>query len=146
MPPSWWDEESMLADLNAARSVTVPDAVLRDARAAFGRRQVGGRTATLAYDSVLDDQPEMRAVGAEDRRMLSFEADAVSVEVEVSAGRLTGQLVPPAVAEVELLGPDGELARTRTDEVGCFVLDRPPPGPVRFRLPGLDMVTEWVLL
>jgi hypothetical protein len=142
------DSELMAEVAHARRSVPVPDAVLREARAAFSRRRAGGILASIAYDSVLDDRPGMRGTEPDGRRIVSVDADSVSVEIEVSADRLTGQLVPAVAAEVELVGMAGTIGRTRSDDLGCFVFDRPASGALQFRCssPAGVVVTDWVLL
>jgi hypothetical protein len=146
----WSGDAELMAEIALAqRSMPVPEAVLRQARAAFShRRPRGGVLACISYDSVLDDEPGMRGPEPDDRRIISFNADSASVEIEVSADRLTGQLVPAVEAEVELVGTAGRIGRTRSDDLGCFVFERPEPGAVQFRChsPAGDVVTDWVLL
>ena len=147
----WRGDDELVADLaEASRSVPVPESVLRAARAAFERRrQEAVRVlAVLGYDSVLDDEFAMRAGGLDDRRIVTFDSESVSVEIELSADRLVGQLVPPMAAEVELASDVETIGRTTADEMGCFALERPPPGPVQFRcrVPTGLVVTDWVLL
>jgi hypothetical protein len=147
----WRDDDEFMAELaQTSRSVAVPEAVLRAARAAFGRRLADPERviAAIGYDSALDDELAMRGGEPDDRRIVSFNAESISVEIELSADRLVGQLVPPMAAEVELATTEGTFARTTADDVGCFRLERPPPGPVQFRcrLSTGVVVTDWVLL
>jgi len=148
--PQWRDDDELMAELaRTTRSVRVPEAVLRAARAAFAlRRPHRDRIAAIAYDSALDDELALRGTEPDDRRIVSFTADSISVEIELWADRLVGQLVPPMAAEVELATPLGTVGTTTADDVGCFVLERPPPGPVQFRcrLATEVVVTDWMLL
>jgi hypothetical protein len=147
----WPDDEELMADLGrATSSAPVPEPVLRAARAAFQRRrqEAGHVLARLGYDSVLDDEFVMRAGAPDDRRIVTFDSQTLSVEIELSTDRLVGQLVPPMAAEVELVSATATIGRTTADSMGCFALERPPPGAVQFRCrvsAGL-VFTDWVLL
>ncbi len=68
------------------------------------------------------------------------------VEIEVHAGRVTGQLLPPQPGSVRLLTSQGAFAQTTAGPTGCFVLDRPASGPLRLEcdIGGPILVTEWV--
>lgn len=147
----WQDDEELVADFAYAnRSASVPESVLRAARAAFERRrqEAAHVLARLGYDSVLDDEFVMRAGETDDRRIVTFESRTLSVEIELSTGGLVGQLVPPMAAEVELVSATATIGRTTADSMGCFALERPPPGPVQFRcrVPAGLVFTDWVLL
>jgi hypothetical protein len=147
----WPDDDELVADLGRATgSAPVPEPVLRAARAAFQRRRQGAAhvLARLEYDSVLDDGFVMRAGEPDDRRIVTFDSQTLSVEIELSTDRLVGQLVPPMPAEVELVSATATIGRTTADNMGCFSLERPPPGAVQFRCrvsAGL-VFTDWVLL
>lgn len=147
----WQDDEELVAGFaRATRSAPVPEPVLRAARAAFERRrqEAAHVLARLGYDSVLDDEFVMRTGESDDRRIVTFDSQTLSVEIELSTDRLVGQLVPPMAAEVELVSATATIGRTTADDMGCFALERPPPGAVQFRcqVPGGLVVTDWVLL
>ena len=44
--------------------------------------------------------------------------------------------------------PDGTSTSTAVDELGCFIVALPAPGPVRLRLEGAGarVVTDWVVI
>jgi hypothetical protein len=147
----WQGDEELVADLaKATRAAPVPEQVLRAARAAFERQrqQAAHVLAKLGYDSVLEDEFAVRAEDSGDRRVVTFDSETLSVEIEVSANRLIGQLVPPMEAEVELVSATATIGHTTADGMGCFALDRPPRGPVqiRCRVPAGLVLTDWVLL
>ncbi|GAA3621533.1 hypothetical protein [Microlunatus ginsengisoli] len=81
-------------------------------------------------------------------RTLAFECCALSVEIEVYGGELIGQVGPPGPALVSMQPSAGEMVTVETDELGCFVLPRPPDGPLRFKVThaGGRVVTEWTRL
>lgn len=106
-----------------------PPEVLHAARGVFTWRTVDAEIAALTYDSLLDDGPVgVRAAGQS--RILTFEAEGLTIEVELDATpsgrRLLGQLVPAQAAELELLGAGQVLATCAADELGRFVVTLPP--------------------
>ena len=70
------------------------------------------------------------------------------IEVEHVDGELVGQLTPPAEVDLVVETPDGTSTSTAVDELGCFIVALPAPGPVRLRLEGagLRIVTDWVVI
>jgi hypothetical protein len=132
-------DEALLADLTA---VLGPDAdpppeVLAAARGSLVWRTVDTELAALTHDSLLDDD-RVGVRAADETRILTFEADGVTLELEVdrtsSARRLIGQVVPPQPADLALLvdgTPTG--ASTRADEWGRFTLPL-PDGSARIAL------------
>jgi hypothetical protein len=125
----------------------MPDSMRRAALAAFDTRRTGGILAKIRYDSLLDVL-RWRDEAPAGRRILSFEAEDLSVEVEVLGDRLTGQLVPPTPGRVELMTLDRVAAATTADSLGRFTLSLSVTGPVRFRceVPSGVVVTDWVRL
>jgi hypothetical protein len=152
MSPSSDDDEILLARIREAarESGAMAEAVRRLARTAFATRaQDPSRLlARLSYDSLLEDAGSVRAAGGEDRRMVTFEAATLSVEIEVTGDRLLGQVVPPAPVAVEMMTLDGVAGRATADQEGCFTLPAPQPGPVRFGCrTGVELVlTDWIRL
>jgi hypothetical protein len=150
--PSSNEDEALLARIREATADAGPlrDAIRRVARSAFATR-VGDPDrllARLSYDSLVDGAGSVRDATAGDRRVVTFDAATLSVEIEISGERLLGQVVPPAPVEVEMVTPDGPLEATSADTYGCFTLAAPGPGAVRFSCrteQGL-VVTDWVRL
>jgi len=103
----------------------------------------------VRYDSVLDDELHLRdGDQGGGPRIVAFEADSLSVEIELTDDQVVGQLVPPTAGEVRLVTLAGTASETTADSMGCFVLPRPAPGPVRFDcvVGGRSVVTDWVRL
>jgi hypothetical protein len=144
----WQDDEDLLSELaEVAGRSSMSESMRQAALAAFGTRRTGGVLAKIRYDSLVDVF-RWRGETPTGRRILSFEAEELSVEVEVLGDRLTGQLVPPAPGRVQLMTLDGVAAETEADSLGRFSLSRPAAGPVRFRceVPAGVVVTDWVRL
>jgi hypothetical protein len=128
-----------------------PADVLTAARASFAVRDLDGELAALVFDSALELEPSgIRSGGGGGSRVLSFETGTGGVELQVvgdDEGRVLGQVVPAAAAEVEIVAPGGS-STVATDHLGRFALERPAGGPVRLRWRSGDRLTrtDWVVL
>lgn len=131
------------------RADPVPERVMDGARAALTWRTIDTELAELVFDSAR----ELAGVRADEdpHRQITFRAPGVEIEVMVideGRRRLVGQLVPPSVATVELVGGDA-VRSAQTDRLGRFAFDDLAPGPVRLAVLGLDgastVQTDWVL-
>jgi hypothetical protein len=148
----WEDEDALLGNLGAAVSGPgrVPDSVREAGRAAFALRTAGAGVvvASVDYDSLLDDGRQLRTDEPAAPRLLTFQAEGLCVEIELTEDRVVGQLIPPAAGEVAMMTVEGVAGQTEADSMGCFVLSRPAPGPVRFRcrIGESTVVTDWVRL
>jgi hypothetical protein len=128
----------------------VPQRVVKAAGASFSWHSIDAELAELVYDSVVDEElVGARGGGA---RQLTFEAPDVTIELEVTpdSGRINGQLVPPAEADVEVRHPEGTLT-VRADRFGHFRADGVPSGPISLRCltggpAGGAAHTDWVTL
>jgi len=70
----------------------------------------------------------------------------VTVDVELTAQGLMGQVLPPQTAGIEVLsGPQAGSPLT-TDDMGRFTYGEPPSGPFALRLRTGEgvLVTDWV--
>ncbi|MEP7023591.1 MAG: hypothetical protein ABJB47_07205 [Actinomycetota bacterium] len=78
-------------------------------------------------------------------RLLTFSGERLSVEIEIDDNGIVGQLIPPQAAQITLVTAAGPQASAEADEVGCFTLPMPAPGPLRLdcQLNGDRFVTEW---
>ncbi|GAA3308829.1 hypothetical protein GCM10020295_71860 [Streptomyces cinereospinus] len=80
--------------------------------------------------------------------MLTFRSGDLTVDVEVTAQGLMGQLLPPQPARIEVLGgPQPAAPDTLTaDAMGRFAGTVAPAGPfaLRLRTDGEVVVTEWL--
>jgi hypothetical protein len=147
------DDERLLAELGDAvrAGQQVPAGFVAAGKAAFAWRNVDAELATLTGTALVGTRAEPASPHAEPAslRSLSFVARELSIEVEVTADALLGQIVPPQPGEIELHGRHGSTQAVPVDEVGWFVI-RPVPGTMfRLRLrtaDGTAVVTEWVTL
>jgi len=133
------DDDALLAALAGALEPDLdpPAGVLDAARASFTWRTIDAELAALTHDSLLDDE-RSGVRSADEPRILTFETDGVTIELEVDrtpgARRLIGQVVPPQAADLALI-VDGAPTGTSThaDEWGRFTLPL-PDGEVRIAL------------
>ncbi|MET7683883.1 hypothetical protein [Streptomyces sp. NPDC005423] len=107
---------------------------------------VEARLAELTFDSLVDAIPVRGATDVP--RMLTFVAGDLTVDIEVTAEGLMGQLLPPQPAGIEVLNGPQTLAPTTltADGMGRFTSDVTPSGPfaLRLRAGGGVVVTEWL--
>jgi hypothetical protein len=145
------EDEQLLSELRTAVADQdpVPDSVVAAARDAFAWRTLDADLAALSYDSLLDEK-ELVGVRSDGdaARLLTFESAQLTVEVEVGAGRIVGQLVPPQPGEVEVRHAGGSTT-VAADAVGRFVANDVPAGPISLRCRTTDataVVTDWIVL
>ncbi|MCI3278098.1 hypothetical protein [Streptomyces cylindrosporus] len=122
----------------------VPAELRQIAVEAFALHDLDARIAELTFDSVVDAIPVRGAVDVP--RMLTFHAGGVTVDVELTAQGLMGQVLPPQSARIEVLrGPQAGAPLT-TDDMGRFTYGEPPAGPFALRLRTGEgvLVTDWL--
>lgn len=159
-----WTDDELLAELGEALRAEreVPGDLVEAGRALFTWRSIDAELAALTraeltYDSFVDDaalqgdEAGLLVTRSETAslRSLTFAADELSIELEVTDGGVLGQLVPPQPATVEVLTPDQGRTEVPVDDVGWFTV-RPVP-TTRFRLTcrttgGAHVVTDWITL
>ena len=153
-------DEQLMVELCSlfTRLDPVDPRLLDQARFGYCWRSVDSELAELSFDSLVDHDLALavRAAGdpALEPRMLGFGAvvggEDVAIEVEVTPGpgrpALVGQLLPPEAATVELQAGTGEVDTVQADELGRFLIEPVPSGPVRLRMRhGESLVhTTWV--
>ncbi|MFE9775329.1 hypothetical protein ACFYOV_27365 [Streptomyces sp. NPDC005931] len=122
----------------------MPPALLQIAVDAYALHDLEARVAELTFDSLVDALPVRGATQAP--RMLTFSAGEVTVDVEVTADGLMGQVLPPQPARIEVLGGPRPGAPLTADDMGRFTAAAPPSGPfaLRLRTGGDVVVTEWL--
>jgi len=146
--PRWSSDDALLADLKEAlaRSGAGDESLLEVGRSAYTWRTVDEELAALTYDSLLDDRVLVR--GATDvPRSMVFEHGAESLQVDVLADRIVGQLVPGGPGEVVVQSRTEDVARATTDAAGLFDIALAVRGLlVRFRCRtgSGPLVTDWV--
>jgi hypothetical protein len=109
-----------------------------------GRQRLDAKIAELTFDSVVDAIPVRGAVDVP--RMLTFHAGGLTVDVELSAQGLMGQVLPPQPARIEVLGGPQQSALLTADAMGRFTSPSRVSGPfaLRLRTGGEVLVTEWL--
>ena len=148
------DDERLLAELGEAIRAAgeVPAGFVAAGKAAFAWRTIDAELAALTHDSA--DAPGdailagTRADPAQ-LRSLTFVARELSIEIEVTADALLGQIVPPQPGRIELRGPDGSAHTVDIDDVGWFVITPVPRTMFRLYLrteAGTSIHTEWITL
>jgi len=149
------DESRLEEELRraAARFDPLPEGLLRAAAEAFTWRTIDTELAELVFDSLVDHDEASLVRGPPERRLLSFQAGQLTIDLEVtsteSARSLVGQLVPPRRADIEIRGADAAIAAD-ADELGRFRAGPLPAGPMSLRCstvpgaPGAAIVTDWV--
>ncbi|MDQ4096495.1 MAG: hypothetical protein M3144_01310 [Actinomycetota bacterium] len=150
------EDEKLLNQLReAGRLDPVPSEAVAAARSIFAWRTMDEELAALTYDSLLDDRALVGIRSAEPPpRLLTFEAPALTVEVETAASgdrrRLVGQLVPSQAARLEVRHSEGTTTAV-ADELGRFAVDDLPAGPISLHVQGsgdtaVAVTTDWVLV
>jgi hypothetical protein len=146
--------ERLLAELRrlAGEVDAVPDEVMGYARAALGWRRIDAELAELLSDSRFDPAPATTRSDGGELRALTFRASELEIALEISKGLpivLLGQLVPPAVATIEVQRDDGtSVATTETDSLGRFRLELPDRLRIRLLVrpdpPARAIETSWL--
>jgi len=143
----WDDDDQLMQDLDEALHGAVSDGARQAARAAFAWRTIDEELMRLAHDSSLTEEVMVRGAAIAPR-VVGFLGSDFTLEVEVDAGTVMGQVVPGKVCRVSILTPTGTFGSAETDESGFFSLPAPDGGPVRFTVAGESAVqsTEWLTL
>ena len=85
---------------------------------------------------------------SDDARVLIFTSSPLSLELEVMAGHVVGQIVPPGPGEILVETSDGATFQVEADDIGFFELSGGLRGSVRLRCdtPAGRLITDWVCL
>ncbi|GAB2852682.1 hypothetical protein GCM10027074_19430 [Streptomyces deserti] len=141
-----FDADLLEEELRQAAAVLdpLPAQLQQIAVEAYALHDLDARVAELTFDSLVDAIPVRGATDAP--RMLTFRAGEVTVDVEVTAQGLMGQVLPPGPARIEVLSGPHAGAPLTADDLGRFTGDSPPSGPfaLRLRTGGEVVVTEWL--
>jgi hypothetical protein len=132
----------------------LPPEVVTAARRALAWRTVDAELAELTLDSLTEQAAVRSSTGP---RLVSFEAESLTVDVEVGdtgdtgdTRRLVGQLVPPRPAQVTVRSASGEHT-VEANDIGCFTAEGIAPGPVSLLCrvadsPDRPVVTSWIAI
>ena len=152
MEATQWDpsDDDLMDELREAvkPARSVPHQLVDAAKSALTWRAIDVEleVITLYYDSSLVQTADVRSAQPTNPRTLVFASETLTLELEVGADVLMGQVVPPRTGRVVLENPDGTVYETEADDNGGFLLGRPPSCPVRLRrlTDQTQVVTEWV--
>jgi hypothetical protein len=142
----WQDDDTLLTALAAALrpGVDLIDEVTAQGRGVYAWRTVDDDLllAELSFDSREQQISGVRSAaeitrapsesGDDPSRVLVFEATPLTVELEVQADRVVGQIVPAGPGQV-FVETDAVTIQVEADELGFFVLPGVPTGPIRLR-------------
>jgi|HubBroStandDraft_2_1064218.scaffolds.fasta_scaffold571136_2 hypothetical protein len=147
-----WDDDEILVALRLAVQArqAVPPDFMAAARNVFAWHNIDAELAQLTYDSARDaDFAQQTRAEAATIRALTFTSARLSVELEVTADSVLGQLVPAQIAAVRVRHQDGAEATVIADEIGCFRIDPIPAGSFRLQCrtaDGIEILTGWLRL
>ena len=145
------DDDELLAALGEAIQAReeVPEWFVETGKNAYAWHNIDAELARLTYDSSRDrDAVAVVRSEAASIRALTFTSAQLSVELEVTAGSLVGQIIPPRAGTLEVHTTTG-VASSPVDEIGCFAVTPIPNSPFRLRCrteDGTDVLTGWITL
>jgi hypothetical protein len=149
--PEGWDDEQILAALGEAMRARqeVPEWFVETGKNAYAWHNIDAELAQLTYDSSHDRNRAavMRSETASIRALI-FTSAHLSIELEVTEGRLLGQVITPRAGTLETHTTAG-VTTLPVDEIGGFVVEPKPASPFRLRfraMDGTDVLTGWVTL
>ncbi|TIC87546.1 hypothetical protein E8D34_10560 [Nocardioides sp. GY 10113] len=143
---TWDDDDLLMQALTEAVAGSVTETDRTAARAAFAWRTIDEELMGLAHDSALTEEVLVRGAG-DGPRVLGFEADDLTLEVEVDEGILVGQVVPGRACRIAVRGRD-TVAEADTDASGVFTVPLPDDRPLRITVDDGTRVrsTGWLTL
>jgi hypothetical protein len=169
-PPWWRADDELLDALGAAlaeeRGTAVSDGTERGAvppgfvavgKAAYAWYGIDAELAALSGGS--SGWPALVRAAAPAARLLTYQAGELTVEIEVTAAAVQGQLVPAQPGRIDVrpgccdvrpghrgVGPGSGGVSVEADELGYFVIRPAPRGPFRLRCrtAGMTVLTDWM--
>jgi hypothetical protein len=149
MPEDWWqNDEELFARLRQAhREGPALRAFVEAGKAVFVPPDIDAELAALSFDS--GHEPAVTRADTATLRSLVFEGPRTTIELDVQADSLLGQLIPAAAADVDLVLESGTIATARADHLGVFRFGAIPRDRFRLRChdpSGTDVVTSWISL
>jgi hypothetical protein len=145
------DDDELLAALGEAIQAReeVPEWFVETGKNAYAWHNIDAELARLTYDSSRDrDAVAVVRSEAASIRALTFTSAQLSIELEVTAGSLVGQIIPPRAGTLEVHTTVG-VTSSPVDEIGCFSVTPIPNSPFRLRCrteDGADVLTGWITL
>ncbi len=148
------DDDELERELRRAERLLdpVPPHLLRGAVDMFEWRTIDAELAELVFDSVAAREA-MLVRGADQPRLLTFQAGDLSIELEVTgtgaARGIAGRLIPAQPADIEIRYGDRQLT-VSADALGRFSVTSPGSGPLSLRCRPAgsaasgQVVTDWI--
>jgi hypothetical protein len=147
------DDDRLLAALGEAVRAAreVPASFVEAGRAAYTWHGIDAELAALTFDSAAEPAAAVPAIRAEEAspRFLTFAAADLTIELEVGADAIVGQIVPPQPGHADACPASGPASTTEIDEIGCFVIRPLPTSPFRLHChgrSGISALTTWITL
>ena len=145
------DDELLAALRHAlAERQAVPADFVSAAKNAFAWHNIDAELAKLTYDSIRDTDLALNTrTEAASIRALTFTSGHLTIELEVGANSLVGQIVPAQTAVITIQPMTGSETDVQADEIGCFSIEPIPTGQFRLRCrsgAGVETVTGWITL
>jgi hypothetical protein len=143
-------DDELLAALRTAvqERAAVPPEFVEAGKNAFAWHNIDVELAQLTYDSVRDSDLEMSTRSESAAiRALTFTSAHLSIELEVGAESLVGQIVPTQSATIRVQPRTGGERSIAADEIGCFSIRPIPAGEFRLHCRtayGVDALTGWI--
>jgi hypothetical protein len=150
VPPEIGDE-ALLAALRHAIGArqSVPPEFVQAAKDAFAWHNIDAELAQLTFDSTLGHDLARTRAEAASIRALTFTSARLTIDLEVTADSVLGQIVPTQAAEIEVQARSGAGTVIASDDIGCFVIRPIPRGSFRLHcraVGGVDVLTGWITL
>lgn len=147
-----WDDDELLMRLRQAIDAgkAVPPGFAEAAKNAFAWHNIDAELARLTYDSI-QGRGLVAATPSEAAsiRALTFTHPRLTIELEITAESVLGQLTPAQGATIEVQTHAGPEPVISADEIGCFSIEPIPRGKFRLRCragPDIDVLTGWITL
>lgn len=137
-----------LSPAGPATDENPPAQVVEAALAAGDWTRLDYELAALVADSADSTAAAGVRAATADLRLLTYAWEDLTIECELGAGALLGQVVPASGLRLELVTPDGESRPMEIDAEGRFLVQPLPAGPVGIRCirAGRQAVlTPWLL-
>jgi hypothetical protein len=146
--PDCTDDLHLLNELSdAVRAAELAGTVAEHGKGAYAWRSIDQDLALLSFDSLVEPDRAWRAESSQ-ARVLIFTTTPLSLELEVMADHVAGQIVPPGPGQVLVETPEGIAFQVEADDIGFFDFAGMPRGRVRLHCetPTGRLVTDWVFL
>lgn len=146
------DDDELMAALREAllEREAVPAEFIEAGKNAFAWHNIDAELAQLTYDSVRDGEAALSTRSESATiRALTFTSPHVSIELEVGADSLVGQVVPTQAATIRVQPKVGPETTVPADPIGCFSIRPVPSGEFRLHCrtaQGVDAQTGWITL